>query len=70
MKIIVNNHAVGETIKFIRQWTETSQTKFGKKINLSRSAIAKIEGDINTITLNKLMEIAKNEGLIVTIEKK
>ncbi len=70
MKIIVNNHSVGETIKFIRQWTETSQTKFGKKINLSRSAIAKIEGDINTITLNKLMEIAKNEGLIVTIEKK
>ena len=71
MKIIANKYTPGETIKIIRQWSELSQDDFGKKIGYKgRSAISKIEGDITTITFNKLMEIAKKENLVITIEKK
>ena len=71
MRIVANKYTPGETMKIIRQWSELSQEKFAKKVGYkSRGAIAKIEGDITTITFNKLMEIAKLENLIVTIEKK
>lgn len=70
MKIIANNYTPGETIKIIRQWSEMTQKDFGKTIDRKRDAIAKIEGDINKISFNKFMEIAKKHNLIITIEKK
>lgn len=69
MKIIANNYTPGENIRIIREWTELTQTEFGKTIDRGRDAIAKIENDKNKISFNKLLEIAKKHKLIITIEK-
>ncbi len=70
-KIIANNYTPGETIKILREWSEMTQEDFAKILGYKgRSAITKIESDITKISFNKLMELAKNENLIITIEKK
>lgn len=70
MKIIANNYTPKEIIKIVREWTELTQQEFGNKINRSKDTIQSYELGRNKITLDKFMEIAKNENLIITIEKK
>ena len=70
MKIIANNYEPKEIIKIIRQWGEKTQEEFGKEINRSKDTIQSYELGRNKITLNKFLEIAKKENLVITIEKK
>jgi len=69
MKIIANNYKPKEVIKIIREWAECTQEEFGKKINRSKDTVQSYELGRNKMTLDKFMEIAKNENLIITIEK-
>lgn len=70
MKIIANNYEPKEIIKIIRQWGEKTQEEFGKTINRSKDTIQSYELGRNKITLDKILEIAKKENLIITIEKR
>ena len=69
MKIIANNYKPNEIIKIIREWSELTQEKFGKEINRSKDTIQSYELGRNKITLDKFMEIAKKQNLVITIEK-
>lgn len=69
MKIIANNYKPKEIMKIIREWSELTQQDFGSKINRSKDSIQSYELGRTKITLDKFMEIAKNENLIITIEK-
>ena len=69
MKIIANNYKPNEIIKIIREWSELTQEKFGKEINRSKDTIQSYELGRNKMTLDKFMEIAKKQNLVITIEK-
>ena len=69
MKIIANNYKPKEIMKIIREWSELTQQEFGNKIKRSKDSIQSYELGRTKITLDKFMEIAKNENLIITIEK-
>mgnify|MGYP004645422071 CR=1 FL=1 len=70
MKIIANNYQPKEIIKIIRDWSELTQKDFAKTINKSKDTIQSYELGRNKITLDKFMEIAKKQNLIITIERK
>lgn len=70
MKFIANNYEPKEIIKIIREWTELTQEQFGEQIKRSKDTIQSYELGRNKISLDKFMEIAKKNNLIITIEKK
>ena len=70
MKLIANNYEAKEIIRIIREWSELTQEEFGKKINRSRDSIQSYELGRCKLSLNKFLELAKKENLIITIEKK
>lgn len=70
MKIIANNYQANEIIKIIREWSEKTQSQFAKEIGKSKDTVQSYELGRNKMTLNTLLEIAKKENLIITIEKK
>ena len=70
MKVILNKFEPKEIIKIIREWSELTQADFAKKINRSKDTVQSYELGRNKMSLDKFMEIAKNEDLIVTIEKR
>lgn len=69
MKIIANNYKANEIIKIIREWSEKTQSKFAAEIGKSKDTVQSYELGRNKMTLNTLLEIAKKENLIITIEK-
>lgn len=69
MKIIANNYKANEIIKIIREWSEKTQSKFAEEIGKSKDTVQSYELGRNKMTLNTLLEIAKKENLIITIEK-
>ena len=69
MKIIANNYQANEIIKIIREWSEKTQSQFAKEIEKSKDTVQSYELGRNKMTLNTLLEIAKKENLIITIEK-
>lgn len=69
MKIIANNYQANEIIKIIREWSEKTQSQFAKEIGKSKDTVQSYELGRNKMTLNTLLEIAKKENLIITIEK-
>ena len=70
MKIVANNYKSNEIIKIIREWSEKTQVEFGKYINKSKDTIQSYELGRNRYYFDTLLEIAKKENLIITIEKK
>ena len=58
MKIIANNYRANEIIKI------------GKSINKSKNAVQFYEYGQRNYDFELLLQIAKKEGLIITIEKK
>ena len=70
MKIIANNYKPNEIIKIIRQWTEKTQKEFADSIGKNKNTVQSWELGRNKMTFNTLMEIAKEENLIITIERK
>lgn len=69
MKINANNYEAKDIIKIIREWTELSQTKFGKTINRGRDSINNIENGRNRMYLNDFLAMCKTHNISVTIEK-
>lgn len=70
MKIKANDYRSNEIIKIIREWSGKTQTEFGKEINRTRNAIQLYEYGQRNYDFELLLEIAKKENLIITIEKK
>lgn len=70
MKIIANKYKSNEIIKIIREWSGKTQKEFGKSINRSKNAIQLYEYGQRNYDFELLLEIAKKENLIITIEKK
>ena len=70
MKIIANNYKPNEVIKIIREWSEKTQQEFADSLNKNKNTIQSWELGRNKMTFNTLMEIAKKENLIITIERK
>ncbi len=70
MKLIANKYEAKEIIKIIREWSESTQEEFGKKIDRSKDSIQSYELGRTKISLNKFLELAQKENLIITIEKK
>lgn len=70
MKIKANDYKANEIIKIIREWTGKTQTEFGRAIHRSKSAIQFYEYGQRNYDVELLLQIAKAENLIITIEKK
>ena len=70
MKIIANNYKPNEIIKIIREWSEKTQKVFADSIGKNKNTVQSWELGRNKMTFNTLMEIAKEENLIITIERK
>lgn len=70
MKIVANDYKANEVIKIIRDWTGKTQEEFGKTINRSKNAIQFYEYGQRNYDFELLLEIAKKENIIITIEKK
>lgn len=70
MKIIANNYNPNEVIKIIREWSEKTQQEFADSLNKNKNTIQSWELGRNKMTFNTLMEIAKKENLIITIERR
>lgn len=70
MKIIANNYRANEVFKIIREYTGKTQKQFGEDINRSKTAIQYYEYGQRNFDFELLLEIAKKENLIITIESK
>ena len=70
MKIIANNYRPNEVFKIIREYTGKTQKQFGEDINRSKTAIQYYEYGQRNFDFELLLEIAKKENLIITIESK
>lgn len=70
MKIIANNYKANEIIKIIREWSGKTQQEFGKELNRTKNSIQLYEYGQRNYDFEFLLEIAKKENLIITIEKK
>lgn len=70
MKIIANNYKSNEIIKMIRENSNKTQKEFGKTINRTKTAIQYYEYGQRNYDFELLLEIAKKENLIITIESK
>lgn len=70
MKIVANNYRANEVFKMIRENSGKTQTEFGKTVGKSRNAIQYYEYGQRNFDFELLLEIAKKENLIITIESK
>lgn len=70
MKIIANNYRSNEVFKIIREYTGKTQKEFGENINRSKTAIQYYEYGERNYDFELLLEIAKKENLIITIESR
>ena len=70
MKIVANNYRANEVFKMIRENSGKTQTEFGKIVGKSRNAIQYYEYGQRNFDFELLLEIAKKENLIITIESK
>ncbi len=69
MKIKANDYKANEVIKIIRKWSGKTQTEFGKEINRTKNAIQFYEYGQRNYDFELLLENAKKENFIITIEK-
>ena len=70
MKIIAHNYKPNEIVKIIREWSGKTQAEYAKILNKSKDTMQSYELGRIPIRLDQIMEIAKKENLIITIEKK
>ena len=70
MKLIANKYEAKEIIKIVRERSELTQEEFGQKIHRSKDSIQSYELGRTKMSLNKFLELAQKENLIITIEKK
>lgn len=70
MKVIANKYKANEIFKMIRENSGKTQKEFGEMINRSKTAIQYYEYGERNFDFELLLEIAKKENLIITIESK
>lgn len=70
MKIIANNYRANEIFRMIRENSGKTQTEFGAMLGKTRNAIQYYEYGQRNFDFELLLEIAKKENLIITIETK
>lgn len=70
MKLEANNYKPEEIIKIIREWCELTQKEFGEEVDIKESTIKNYEQGRRNYTFKTLMEISKECGIVITIEKK
>lgn len=70
MKIIANKYRANEIFKMIRENSGKTQTEFGKMIGKTRNAVQYYEYGQRNFDFELLLEIAKKEDLLITIETK
>lgn len=70
MKIKANDYKANEVIRIIREWSGKTQAEFGKEINRSKNAVQFYEYGQRNFDFELLLQIAKKEDLVITIEKK
>jgi len=70
MKVNLRNYDGKEIIKFIREDTDLSQKDFAKSIGKSRSSIQDYEYGDTKFYFETFLEIIKQHGYDVIIEKK
>ena len=70
MKINATEYSPKDTIKIIREWTNLSQTEFGKTIKKTRDSINNYENGRNRMYLNDFIDMCKKHNIKITIEKK
>lgn len=69
MKIKANDYKANEVFKIIREWSGKTQKEFGESINRTKNAIQFYEYGQRNFDFELLLQIAKKENLIITIEK-
>lgn len=69
MKFTANEYTPQEICKMLREWTELSQTEFGKSIHRSDRSIRMLESGESHLTVETLLKIANTHGMKVIIQK-
>lgn len=69
MKFTANEYTPQEICKMLREWTELSQTEFGKTIHRSDRSIRMLESGESHLTVETLLKIANTHGIKVIIQK-
>lgn len=70
MKIICNDYTPNEIIKIIREYLGLTQKAFGDMINKSNKCIQYYEYGLRNYDFELLLNIAKQNNLIIKIESK
>lgn len=70
MKIVCNNFKSNEIIKIIRENLGMTQKEFGEIINKSNKCVQYYEYGYRNYDFELLLNIAKKNNLIITIEDK
>lgn len=69
MKFDARDYSPGRTMKMIREWTELSQSKFGKTIGVDRQRIANYEMETTRFTFEFVLDVARKHGIKIIFEK-
>lgn len=70
MKMIANNYEVNEIMRILREWTNMTQTEFGKAMGKSEVAIRKYEAGEIFRNFDEILKLCKENGIKITFEKK
>ena len=69
MQFNLNDYTKGDIIKIIREWTELTQSEFGKRIGKSKSSIQDYELNKTNYGIDIIKKIAEEFDLTITIKK-
>ena len=69
MRLKANDYTPNDIIKIIREWTELTQSEFGKTIGKSHGSIKKYEQGERNFSFETFMKICKVHNIKVTLEK-
>ena len=72
MKLTIKNNdfTKGEIIKIIREWSAKTQKEFGKGIKRSEVSVQKYEADEVNYSMQTFLDVARDNDVIITLEKK
>ena len=70
MEIKCNNYETKEIIKFMRDFTEKTQTSFANDVNKKRNWCAKLEAGKSNITLDAFIKLANINNLEIIIRER
>ena len=70
MKLKVNDYEPQEVIKIMREWTGKKQKEFAESISHTEDHISKMETGRRNIYFHTLIEMARQNGIDIYIEKK